>query len=345
MKWVTRLFLQITNILLPKVKISTAVILLFLSFNLEASDSNYESSYLLDSILLTGKIEAGDTQKFTVPWSQTWRQQIKWMKPEGELIKKGELAVVFDSADADSQIEQLEAQLIQTKETANNNRQTKELKVINAKHDLIRAQYKYELALTLVETPQTFISQFDRDNLHFDLDKTRKELIEAKSKLDNANKEKISDNHQQIISIEKIKSQLENKKQEKAVLQLVAERNGTILHASHPWNGSKVSVGQSVQTSWTIGSIPSSGSEYVKAWVNEVDFPKVSSSQAVIITLDAFFKKSFEGIISNISQQSVLKKEWGSSAYYEVKIDIIDKPNIKLVPGMSVRIELKPGSS
>jgi len=57
-------------------------------------------------LLLTGKIKAGEVQNFTVPWSQNWRQQIKWLKPEGEIVERGDLVVLFDTANLDSQIEQ-----------------------------------------------------------------------------------------------------------------------------------------------------------------------------------------------------------------------------------------------
>ena len=317
--------------------ISTLLSLILLtSFLLTAQEKTY-----LSPLILTGKIEAGDTQKFTVPWSQTWRQQIKWMKPEGEFIRKGELAIVFESSDSDSQIEQLEAQLVQTKETANNNRQKNEILIINAEHDLIKTQLNHKLTTTMLDTPLSFRSQFEKDNLVFDFEKSAKELNQAKLKLKTALDSQKADVDKQFISIEKIQSQLDNNREEKEKLQLKATRDGTILHANHPWNGSKIAVGQSVQTSWTISTIPSTGSEYIQAWINEVDFPKIALSQQLTLTLDAYFDHQFKGEIYHIAQQSESKTDWGNASYYSVKIKLINKPAVKLIPGMSVRVEVQ----
>lgn len=317
------------------IRILTFSILLASSLLVAQAKTNFSP------IILSGKIEAGDTQKFTVPWSQTWRQQIKWMKPEGEFIRKGELAIVFESGDSDSQIEQLEAQLIQTKETANNNRQKNEVLIINAEHDLIKAQLRHKLATTMLDTPLSFRSQFEIDNLAFDLEKSTKELVQARLKLKIALGSQKADVDKQIISIKKIQSQLNNNLAEKEKLQLRATRDGTILHANHPWNGSKIAVGQSVQTSWTISTIPSSGSEYIRAWINEVDFPKIAISQKTRLTLDAYFDHQFRGEISSIAQQSESKTDWGNASYYSIKIKFINRPPVKLIPGMSVRIEIQ----
>ncbi len=331
--------MSLTHYFKKKHNIITSIIIFSISLNhflLSAQETINHSP-----IILSGKIEAGDTQKFTVPWSQTWRQQIKWMKPEGEFIREGELAIVFESGDSDSQIEQLEAQLIQTKETANNNRQKNEILIINAEHDVIKAKLKHKLATTMLSAPLSFRSQFEKDNLTFDLEKSIKELEQAKLKLKTALDSQKANVDKQSISVKKIQSQLDNNLEEKEELQLKASRDGTILHASHPWNGNKIAVGQSVQTSWTISTIPSTGNEYIQAWINEVDFPKISISQKTILTLDAYFNHQFKGEISDIAQQSESKTDWGNSSYYSVKIKLINKPPVKLIPGMSVRIEIQ----
>ncbi len=298
-----------------------------------------------NNLLLTGNIKAGDTQKFTVPWSQTWRRQIKWMKQEGEITEKGDLVVMFDTATLDSEIEQQHSLLRQSKEKAKNSKLKLEKEIINAEHALIKAELEFELAKASVEIPKTYRSDFEEDNLEFDFKKAKNNLVLAKSKLTISKETLSADIKKQAIAVQKIQSELTRKEQQIAQLQLRASRGGPVLHATHPWNGSKISEGQSVQTSWVVATIPGSGSEYIQTWVNEVDWPKIEIGQTAILTLDAFANQSFSGKVTKVGQQAESKTEWGGATYYDVKIEIVKNSTNPLIPGMSVRIELEPSDA
>ncbi|MCW9016981.1 MAG: efflux RND transporter periplasmic adaptor subunit, partial [Kangiellaceae bacterium] len=299
------------------------------------------SNLLAEEVILTGRVKAGDVQNFTVPWSETWRQQIKWMKPEGEIVEQGELVVLFDTANLDSQVEQQEVQLRQSKEKAKESLLGLEQKIIDAEHALEKARLEHQLAKLVVEVPTKFRSDFEKDNLEFDYKKTGTLLEQARTKLQTAKDELIAERKKQAIETQRISAILEKYKRSLNLLQIKAMRKGTVLHAMHPWNGTKISEGQSVQTAWRVASIPGMGGESIESWVNEVDRHKLKLNQGVSLTLDAYPKNFFSGSISSIGRQAEKRKEWGSAAYYPVKIKIIEAPKQKLIPGMSVRIELK----
>ena len=304
-------------------------ILLILTNNLQAKT------------LLTGKVVAGDVQQFTVPWSQTWRQQIKWMKPEGEIAEKDELVVLFDTSNLDSQIEQEEVNLRNAKDKAIKSKLDLELKLINAEHDLIKAKLELNLADFLNSVPEKFRSGFEKDTIQFDYKKSRETFQQSKVKLTTAKEVLQADINKQQIEVKRIGAILENKQQELKKLQLQANRKGTVLHAMHPWDGSKISEGQSVQSTWTVATIPGLGGEFVRSWVNEVDWPKLKLNQLVKLTLDAYPENKFLGKIAKIGFQAESKKEWGAATYYEVEIEITKASNQKLIPGMSVLIEIE----
>ncbi len=291
-------------------------------------------------VLLTGKIVAGDTQNFSVPWSQTWRQQIKWMKPEGETVETGELVVLFDTSNLDSQIEQEEVTLRQSKDKALKSRLDLEQKLINAEHDLIKTKLELKLAKFLNDVPARFRSGFEQDTIQFDLKKSIKLFQQNQIKLKTAQDSLVAENKKQQLEIDRIASILAKKQKEIDLLQLKADRKGTVLHAMHPWDGSKISEGQSVQSSWAVASIPGAGDESVQAWVNEVDWPKLKLNQSVKLILDAYPESSFKGEIIKISFQAESKKEWGIATYYEVAIKITEASKQTLIPGMSVLVEL-----
>ncbi|WP_168204022.1 HlyD family secretion protein [Aliikangiella coralliicola] len=293
-----------------------------------------------DSVILTGKIKAGDVQNFTTPWSENWRLQIKWMKPEGQMVEQGDLVVLFDTASLDTQIEQQKVSLRQAQEKAKESRLRLEQEVIDAEHALVKAQLEFQLAKLSVNVPTKFRSDFEKDNIGFDFKKANKMLEQAKTKLKTAQAALVAEEKKQVLEIKRIGAILKKKESELAFMQLKALRKGTVLHAMHPWNGSKITEGQSVQTSWNVASIPGAGDESVRAWVNEVDWHKIGVGQIVTLTLDAFPNDHFKGKIRKVGQQAESKKEWGSATYYDVDIEITEPSKHSLVPGMSVRVEI-----
>ena len=293
-----------------------------------------------NNLLLTGEIKAGEVQNFTVPWSQNWRQQIKWLKPEGEIVEAGELVILFDTASLDSQIEQQEVNLQQTKDKAKQSIIDLEQRVIDAEHNLVNAKLDFQLADLSAKVPSRFRSNYEADNLGFDLKKAKTLLTQAERDL-KAQKEALSaEKKKQDLSIQQIVVELEKHRQQQSRLQLKADRKGTFLHALHPWDGTKISEGQSVQTSWNVGSIPGVGGEWIEAWVNEVDWHKIKSNANVQLTLDAYPEQNFDGRVTNVSQQSEKRRLLGTAAYYQVKIEMLKKPRKKIVPGMSVLVNV-----
>ncbi len=292
-----------------------------------------------DKVLLTGKIVSGDIQKFTVPWSSNWRQQIKWLKPEGEPVEKGDLVVLFDTANLDSQIEQETVNLRNTKDKAIKSKLDFELKLINAEHDLIKSELELKLAKFLNDVPEQFRSGFEKNTLQFDFKKSKESYYQSKVKLETAEAALTADINKQQIEIHRISAILAKKKYELERLQLHSNRKGTVVHAMHPWDGSKISEGQSVQSFWSVASIPGDSGKFIQSWVNEVDWPKLKLQQVVKLTLDAYPEDVFSGKIAKIGFQAESKKEWGTATYYDVEVQILEPSAQKLIPGMSVLIE------
>ena len=294
--------------------------------------------------LLTGEIRAGDVQRILVPWSDSWQKQIKWMKPEGEKVKEGDLVVIFDTSNMNNQIEQEQGKFRQAEEEGRKRIIELEQKKIDADYALIETQLKIKLKKLSADVPKQYGSKLERDNANFDYKKELKNLEKAQVNVNTIKESIHAEYKKQHLEEIRIRSSINKKKHELEQLQVHAKRNGTIIHGLHPWTGEKIAEGQSVQNSWEVATIPGKGNEWVKSWVNEVDWPRVKAGYDVKLTLDAFPESSFKGKITRIGLQAEPKIEWGEGNYYEVKI-IIDKTSLnqlgnKLVPGMSVRIEV-----
>ena len=68
------------------------------------------------SVILSGQVKAADNQTFYAPKTGSWKVQVQWMLPEGEVAEKGDLIVVFDSGTIQIEIDQLKTSLISAEE-------------------------------------------------------------------------------------------------------------------------------------------------------------------------------------------------------------------------------------
>jgi len=206
-------------------------------------------------LILTGKVSASESQHFVTPWTSSWNIQLKWMPDEGEMVKKGDLVVMFDTANFESEIEQQESSLRSTAESAKEKRLNLEQAVIDAEHQLTKSRLRNEIAILEAKIPIDFRSEYEHELAQFDLIKSGKKLELAKIDLVTKNEELAAEIKTQSLEISRIEAVLKKKKQDLSKLHLYAKQDGPVLHGSHPWHGTKITIGQNVQTRWRVASI------------------------------------------------------------------------------------------
>ena len=298
------------------------------------------STLLASDIILTGKIVAKESQHFFTPWTSSRNIQIKWMSEEGEVVKKGDLVVVFDTANIESEIENEESSIRLYKEQEKEKILKLEQAVINAEHGLTQSKLKHKLAILEAGIPVNFRSEYEHESAQFDLTKAGKMLELAEVKLKTSNNELLSESRKQRIEIIRREAVIKKKKIDLSGLHLYAVQDGPVLHAVHPWHGTKISIGQTVRTLWRVASIAGSSGSMVQAWVNEVDWPQIHENQQVLLAADAYPAISFTGTILKVNQQAEEKQDWGDASYYMLDISIDKVPEFKLTPGMSIQVRV-----
>ncbi|WP_206484164.1 HlyD family efflux transporter periplasmic adaptor subunit [Thalassotalea sp. G2M2-11] len=304
--------------------------LLLLAANVYATPSYF---------ILSGQIKASENQAFYAPKTDTWRVQVQWMIPEGEVANKGDLVVVFDSGSMQSLIEQEEVSLIAAKE---------ELHRLERSHgqSILEATYKQKKTALLLEKARIDAGISSEHLSQYDFEKNQLELEKAV-----VNNSKAIENLKQV----KVAATVAKKKQELKILQhqnkltyhqnklknmsLRAQRTGPVLYGNHPWNGEKVFVGMTAQPSWKIAEIPSMNGLFIEAWVHEVDYKNLQLNQVAKLSFDAFPDIELTAELVEISTQPEKKKEWGKGVYYRTVFDFEVNEKMTLLPGMSAQLE------
>ncbi|MCF1427491.1 MAG: HlyD family efflux transporter periplasmic adaptor subunit [Shewanella sp.] len=291
-----------------------------------------------DQLLLTGQIASAKSQRFTVPKAgDSWRYQIQWMLPEGQLAKVGQTVVIFDKSQIDNQIEQLEATLLRV--TAQEQSQQNELQasVLQARFNLKKARLELEKAQLEAEIPADFIAAKEYAENQFKLLQAQAEVSKAVEANDEAKARQTATLRKLALDREEAQLKLDRAMADLDSLELRARFAGPMLYA-HNWNTNRKSeVGDTVQVGRLIASIPAMDGLQVKAWVNEVDIDKLAVGDSAQLRLDAQLDRSFAARIARISSQAQKKQAWGQSNWFEVDLSI-DEKDLALQPGMSVQV-------
>jgi len=312
-------------------KIIIGAALLFLSNSVLAGDS----------VILSGRVKAGDNQTFYSPKTDSWRVQVQWMLPEGDIAQKGDLVVVFDGSSIESSIEQGVTSLLAAKEELFRLESKSEQDLLEAVYAQKRTALLLQKARIDAQVTKEHLSGYDYQKNQLDYEKSL--IANAKSKEQLA-QTKVANQvalNKQKFTITQLKEKLDYNKNKLSKMGVKAQRSGPVIYGTHPWNGEKVFVGMTAQPSWEIAEIPSLNGLYIEAWVHEVDFQLLQLNRKANLTLDAYQFTPISAILTEVSTQPEERKEWGNDVYYRAVFQFENVDNLKILPGMSGQLELE----
>ncbi len=295
---------------------------------------------LSEPLLLTGTVKAKDNQSFYAPKTDTWQVQIKWMSPEGEIVNKGDLAVVFDSGSIESKIEQEEISLIAAQDEFHRLKKEGAQKILEAKYNFMRSELLVDRAQIDASIPKENLSEYDYQKYNVALEKALVGKIKNKSKFKQVQLSDVVALKKQQLKINKSKDSLNYNQNKLSKMALYAQRTGPLLYASHPWNGEKIFVGTTVRPSWEVAVIPSLSDLYIESWLHEVDYNKVKENQKANLRFDAYPNLILNSTLVQLSSQPDAKKDWGDGVYFKAIFSFTVTKETKLLPGMSAQLEV-----
>jgi len=298
------------------------------------------SVFAIDSVILSGRVKAGDNQTFYSPKTDNWNVQVQWMLPEGDIAQKGDLVVVFDGSSIESSIEQGTTSLLAAQEEFFRLKSKSKQDLLEASYGQKRTELLLEKARIDARVSKEHLSEYDYQQNQLDYEKAL--IANSKSKEQLAQTKvanQVALNKQQF-SIAQLTEKLKYNKNKLSKMGLKAQRSGPVIYGTHPWNGEKVFVGMTAQPSWKIAEIPSLNGLFIEAWVHEVDFQLLTLNSKANLILDAYQLSPIPAVLTNISTQPEARKEWGNDVYYRATFEFKNANKLKILPGMSGQLEL-----
>jgi multidrug resistance efflux pump len=293
-----------------------------------------------ERILLSGELAAERGDPLTVPKTEVWQLQIRWIAEDGSRVKAGDPVVEFDNSQFASELE--EKRLNASNAVSDLDRVQAETRTTLAEKqfEVDKALSEVEKARIAADIPKDLLSLREYQERQIALERAETALVKARDELAAQKKGTTTDVQVQKISLEKSQRQIRNAEESIAALTLRAPRNGMVLVGDHPWEGRKLQEGDSSFVGMTVASLPDLDSMIVEANLSDVDDGRIAPGMEVVCFLDAFPKRTFRGRVVDISPVARESRRSPLLRAFPVRIALDQVDTQRMRPGMSVRVEV-----
>jgi HlyD family secretion protein len=268
--------------------------------------------------LKTGRIKKGDL-KITVaatgvvtPYvevevkSKAGGEIVSFPFEEGDILKKGDVAVKLDPETEQSRVNQANADLL-----------VADARLEKAKITLKDEELRLKRQRSLFE--DKVISRQDLDNAVIAAEKARSDVKIAEAELIRARE-----------ALKEAKDRLKD-------TEITAPLNGTILKKYAEEGQVIASTTSSVSEGTLLFTMADLNRIYIEAMVDETDIGRIKPGQTVSITADAYLGKTFRGNIIRIAPQGRVES---TITVFDVIIEVEDKDKTMLKPVMTANAEI-----
>lgn len=291
------------------------------------------------AVVLTGEVQAVDSQVINTPEANMVPVTIRYFVPEGQQVKKGDVLLRVDAGQAAAQIPEIESKIEQAQARAAKELAELKVKAIDAELALVDAEAALDTAKIEARIPRELISGLDYDRHQGELDRATRETALKRIELANARAAVTRRGEDARLEIDKLKLERDFLAAQVQTAEVRADRDGVVLHGfNNNWIGGRIDEGSATVPGSKAGEVVRGSAMRVRAWALEPDRRGLKVGQPVQLMFDAFPGRQLGGRITAISGAPDRKPEWGSGRYFTIEIELLAQGGLALLPGMSVRV-------
>ncbi len=310
------------------------IIALFVLLNFQA---------VADTTLVTGTVESKQTQRVLMPLVPSFNGKLSEMADEGTSVEEGDLLIRIDGTEVNLKIESLEEELTTFEATSKKAEIDLLIQLNTAQIAFERAGTNFKIAKMKAEVPLNYIGELAFKQNQLSQKTTEKVFQKSINDLSEVKKKQAEAKSEKQLGVAQRQKKLNFQKDLLSSYTVYAKRKGYVVNATHPWNGSKIQLGDQLQSGWPVLTVSENSDLQISAWVNAIDIPHIEPGQKVKIQFDAFMDSSYVGEITSISAGGGDRKSWGNGLYYQVTIQFKSQNKDKLLVGMSAMVEIETG--
>jgi HlyD family secretion protein len=268
--------------------------------------------------------------------------QIVWLAPSGSDVEPGKPVIRFDPSGAKQQIDEHTANLRSAQ--ANLDQALAQSRITSEQDKLDLAKAKYDLEKAQLEaSKQAIVSAIQGEESKIDsglaADKLRVQeaTVNLHQKSDEAkiaSMTRLRDQEQHELEI--VNAQLD-------AMEVKSPSKGIITYLSNTsqgWiNAQPFKVGDHASPGTALAEIPDLSTIQIESKVDEVDRGLISVEDSVMVHIDAFPEKTWNGKLNAISPLTEQNWEWPPTNNFKAYA-ALDQPDKRLRPGMNASADV-----
>lgn len=311
----------------------------FAFFLLQSAATPLELPLIELPLMLTGTLQSEHRQSIVAPLSDSWQIQVQWLKPEQEMVKKGDLIAVFNAGNSKANIEQLKNQLISANEMLKQLTSEHALLVMEAEFELTRNQLLLEKAGIDAAVPLENLSRYDYEKYQLELKRARTLADKAAETLATARINQTTALKKQQLEQTTTEVELAEAEKQLSRMSIYAERTGSINYSLHPWFRTKLFAGVTAQPGWLIAEVVEQQGLFIESWVHEMDVDRLKAAKTLRARFDVAPEQPFSVQLAEIAPQGEKRQSWGNAMYFKARFSTEKLPVSDALLGMGLLIE------
>ena len=306
-----------------------------------ASPLVVERGPLAPRLLLTGELEAVESDELLAPQTDNWAISIRWMAEDGALVKAGDRVVELDNTAILEEISDHELAVIQAGIELSSQRATSAVEVADKRFEVETQRIALAKAEVDAAVSPELVSRREHMQLQLAVKKARTALATAEDDLKAAIEAGRLAEEVKRIALDKARRKLEGAQEQIEALVLRAPRDGVVEIGEQPWEGRKLQVGDTVWPGMTVAKLPDLSTMVVQAQLSDVDDGTVAVGMAARCLIDAQPERPLEAVVTSISPVAREPEHQSMRRFFSVVLSLSNADPEIMRPGLSVKAEIR----
>jgi multidrug efflux pump subunit AcrA (membrane-fusion protein) len=293
-------------------------------------------------LVLTGELRAVNNVEVKTPESDRFPIQIRWMAPEGTMVREGDEILQFDSTAIQTKLEEERLAHIEASIKLRSRESSLSVERADKQFAVEKAQIELEKAKVEASVPAEMRPRREYDEKQIALERALSTVESARRDLAAFEVSARAELDVLRLAVNKAERNIVQARSYLESYSARASRAGVLVYGEHPWqNNRKFVPGDDVFPGFTIVKIPDLSAMEVQAWLSDVDDGAMEPGQEVTCTLDSYPERAFPCHVASV--HALAEDRYppaGIVRAFRVLVKLDESDPALMRPGMSVKVEL-----
>jgi len=266
-----------------------------------------------------------------------WQMTVTQMAGDGEVVKKGDMLVVFEGTEVIKNLTAKQGELAEKRRKQEQLRLDLADRAREAELATAEAQAEMEKAQRKANQPKEYIAGVDYQKLVVARTRAEQRMALTARREHVASGERQAEQRMADAEVTQLQDEVQRLQASLGSLTVTAPRDGIVLH-QNDWSGGKIDVGSQIWRGQSVAQMPDLSTLAVRAALPERELTRVRQGQPVTVAL-AGGGRSLRGQIADIGRAVHSKSRVEAVPVVDVTVRI-EPGEVRLKPGQAVQVRI-----